>query len=165
MPPITLMRTKYYQECGDWKDKMIEQIKGKDGQLVAIVLRGYFDKEGVNFFTPPESSLQLGALKHKKGTKIKPHIHKKVERTLNYTQEILHLEYGRVEAKFYQDGKVVRNCLLSAGDTIILLKGGHGFNVLEDTKMIEVKQGPYLSPAEDKELLEIEEEYQDEKNY
>ena len=59
---------------------------------------------------------------------------------------------------FYEN--IIRICSGNRqGDTIILLAGGHGFNILEDTKMIEVKQGPYLSQAEDKVLLEIKEEY------
>ena len=96
----------------------------------------------------------MGILKHKEGSIIKPHRHKEMPRTINYTQEVLHIEYGRVEAVFYQNGQVIKECLLFEGDTIILLTGGHGFNILEDTKMIEVKQGPYLSQTEDKEIIE-----------
>ncbi len=33
--------------------------------------------------------------------------------------------------------------ILCSGDIILLSKGGHGFEVLEDIEMIEVKQGPY----------------------
>ena len=84
--------------------------------------------------------------------------HKEKPRTINYTQEVLHLEYGKVEAEFYQNNQLIKKCLLFERDTIILLAGGHGFNILEDTKMIEVKQGPYLSQAEDKELLEMKKE-------
>jgi hypothetical protein len=32
---------------------------------------------------------------------------------------------------------------LRRGDVILLIKGGHGFEVLEELEMIEVKQGPY----------------------
>ena len=137
---------------------MLEYIKGKDNLLLAIIIRRGFSDEGVSFVTPPENFLQLGILNHKEGSKIKPHLHKEKLRTINYTQEVLHLEYGKVETEFYQNNQVIKKCLLFSGDTIILLAGGHGFNILEDTKMIEIKQGPYLSQAEDKELLEIKEE-------
>ncbi len=133
---------------------MLEYIKEKDNMLLAIIIRQGFSSQGVSFVTSPENFLQLGILNHKEGSKIKPHLHKEKPRTINYIQEVLHLEYGKVEAEFYQNNQVIKKSLLFSGDTIILLAGGHGFNILEDTKMIEVKQGPYLSHAEDKELLE-----------
>ena len=138
---------------------LLEYIKGKDGELLALIIRRGFSDEGVNFVTSPENFLQVGILNHQQGSKIKPHQHKEKPKTINYTQEVLHLEYGKVEAVFYQNNQAIKKCLLFEGDTIILLGGGHGFNILEDTKMIEIKQGPYLSQAEDKVLLEIKEEY------
>jgi len=138
---------------------MLEYIKGKDEEVLAIVIRRDFSEEGISFVTSPENYLQVGILNHKEGSKIKPHRHKEIPRTINYTQEVLHLEYGKAEAVFYQNGQVIKKALLFSGDTIILLAGGHGFKILEDTKMIEVKQGPYLSQAEDKELIESKEEF------
>jgi len=138
---------------------MLEYIKGKDDLLLAMIIRQDFSGEGVNFVTSPENYLQVGILNHKEGSKIKPHRHKEIPRTINYTQEVLHIEYGKMEAVFYQNGQVIKKALLFSGDTIILLTGGHGFKILEDTKMIEVKQGPYLSHAEDKELIESKEEF------
>jgi len=59
------------------------------------------------------------------------------------------------EAEFYErSGKKVGSAILNSGDTILLLRGGHGFNILEDSKIIEVKQGPYYGVEEDKQLLE-----------
>ena len=135
---------------------MLEYIKGKKEEVLAIIIRQGFSKEGVSFITPPENFLQVGILKHKEGSKIKPHQHKEKLRTINYTQEVLHLEYGKVEVELFQNNQVIKKPLLLSGDTIILLEGGHGFNILEDTKMIEVKQGPYLSQAEDKEFVRNE---------
>jgi hypothetical protein len=39
--------------------------------------------------------------------------------------------------------------VLKAGDVILLCSGGHGFEVLEEIEMIEIKQGPY-SGVDDK---------------
>ena len=133
---------------------MLEYIKGKDELLLAVVIRQGFSDEGVNFVTSPENYLQVGILNHKEGSIIKPHRHKEMPRTINYTQEVLHIEYGKMEVDFYQNNQLIKKALLFEGDTIILLAGGHGFNILEDTKMIEVKQGPYLSQTEDKEIIE-----------
>ena len=33
---------------------------------------------------------------------------------------------------------------LRAGDVILIAAGGHGFRMLEDTVLLEVKQGPYV---------------------
>ena len=39
----------------------------------------------------------------------------------------------------------VSDLKLHAGDIILLLSGGHGFTILEDsTTIVEIKQGPYL---------------------
>ncbi len=136
---------------------MIEKVIHQNEEL-AIIIRYNFNKEGVNFVTSESCTLQVGVLCHKKGKIIKPHIHKNITRTVNKVVEVLCLEEGKVDVAFYIKNKLVNSCTLNKGDTIILLEGGHGFNILEDTKMIEVKQGPYLSQAEDKELLEMKEE-------
>lgn len=129
---------------------MIEKV-GRGGKLFAIILRSGFEKEGVNFFTPEDNPLQLGLLKHKRGTKIKPHIHKNA-------QEVLHMQRGKMEVFFYsENGKKIKNVILNAGDTILLLSGGHGFNIQEDSKIVEVKQGPYLGVERDKEYFDVKE--------
>jgi hypothetical protein len=132
---------------------MIEKIE-RGSKVFALILRGNYEPEGVNFVTSEDNPLQLGILKHRQGSKIKPHIHKSFPRTINEVQEVLHIVYGQVEVEFYGNaGKKVVSAILSSGDTILLLSGGHGFNILEDCKIIEVKQGPYLGFKEDKEFL------------
>lgn len=129
---------------------MIEKV-AHGGKLFAIILRSGFEKEGVNFFTPGDNPLQLGLLKHKRGTKIRPHIHK-------HAQEVLHMQRGKIEVVFYsKKGEKIKNVILNAGDTILLLGGGHGFNIQEDSKIVEVKQGPYLGVEKDKEYFEVKE--------
>lgn len=133
---------------------MVEKIE-YEGMTFAIVLRKDYDEDGVNFITSEDEPIQLGILKHERGTKIKPHTHKNQPRTITEVQEVLHVDYGKVEAEFYEsNGRKVAATILHSGDTILLLRGGHGFNILEDSKMIEVKQGPYYGIEEDKRLLE-----------
>ena len=125
-----------------------------NGQIFALIMRQNYEPEGVNFITTEDNPLQLGVLKHQKGSKIKPHIHRSSSRTVNEIQEVLHIAYGKVEAEFYESaGKKVGSTILNSGDTILLLSGGHGFNILEDSKIIEVKQGPYRGVEEDKERI------------
>lgn len=128
---------------------MIERVE-YHGELLALIIRCEFSPVGVNFLTKEDNYLQVGVFEHDKGKMIKPHYHKEITRSINITQEVLHLEYGKIEAFFFSGSKEVAKSVLFSGDTIILINGGHGFKVLEDTKMIEVKQGPYISPEKDK---------------
>ncbi len=129
---------------------MIDKIEW-EGRIFALILRQDYEPEGVNFVTSEDSPLQLGILKHQRGHKIKPHIHKSSPKTINEVYEVLHIAYGKVEAEFYESaGEKIGGTVLNSGDTILLISGGHGFNILEDSKIIEVKQGPYHGIEEDK---------------
>lgn len=134
---------------------MIEKIEWQ-GRTLALIVRASFDKEGINFVTPEDSDLQVGVLKHPQGFKIKPHVHTASSRVINSIQEVLHVEYGRVGVDFYDaDGGRVKSAIINMGDTILLMAGGHGFDILDDCRIIEVKQGPYEGMEQDKKLLEI----------
>ncbi len=129
---------------------MVERIEW-DGELLALVIRDKYGTDGVNFVTSPESPLQLGVIQHKTGVKIKPHIHRDHARTIEKLQEVLHIDSGEVEAEFFDGkGNRVARAVLETGDTILLVSGGHGFNILKDSRIIEVKQGPYFGTSEDK---------------
>ena len=125
------------------KDRFLEYIYHKD-ILLATILRTKYNKEGIQFFTPAEFSQQLGYMNRPKGYKIQPHIHHKIERTINYTQEVLFIKNGLIRVDFYKDDKTyLKSKLLANGDVILLSSGGHGFEMLEDSEIIEVKQGPF----------------------
>ena len=81
---------------------------------------------------------------HKKGHKVKPHMHNRVERKVSYTFEVLFIKSGKVRVDFYNSNKTfLKSDILNSGDVILLAFGAHGFEMLEDAEMIEVKQGPY----------------------
>ena len=136
---------------------MIEEIQW-EGRVLALILRKDVEPEGVRFFTREENSLQLGILQHKGGLEIRTHIHRNHAKIIEDVQEILHVEYGKIEANFYSDsGKRIGSKILNPGDTILLISGGHGFKILEDSRIIEVKQGPYPGGQGDKVPLETSE--------
>ena len=113
-------------------------------KLLAIILRTTFKKEGIDFFTPPDFSQQLGYMNRPKGYKIQPHIHQKIERKIQFTQEVLFIKKGLVRVDFYKSDKTyLISKLLKQGDVILLSSGGHGFEMLENSEIIEVKQGPF----------------------
>jgi mannose-6-phosphate isomerase-like protein (cupin superfamily) len=121
----------------------IEVISDKQ-ETLAIIIRKDFTTEGIKFFTPDDFSQQLAYMHHKTGKKIKPHVHNAVKREVHFTQEVLFLKKGRLRVDiFSKDQSYLSTHTLGAGDVILLAGGGHGFEVLEDIEMIEVKQGPY----------------------
>lgn len=124
------------------------------GQVVAVVLRDALASPGVNFYSPEDFPFQMGVLVHAKATRIRPHLHTHNERTIHTCQEMLHVVRGRVQVDLYNDdGEYLDVVELSAGDTILLASGGHGLHILEDTKIVEVKQGPYLGVEKEKTFL------------
>lgn len=134
-------------------------------QLLAVIIPGSFSEPGVHFFTPDDLSQQLAYMRHSVGKEIPPHVHNPVHREVKLTQEVLFIKRGRLRVDFYDDDRVyLESRVLETGDTILLAGGGHGFEVLEELEMIEVKQGPYTGDrdktrfeAVDKKLLRVSE--------
>lgn len=127
---------------------MIEQIIHVN-QLLAIIIHHDFSKPGIHFCTPDDFSQQLAYMNHPVGKVIPPHVHNPVQRSVSYTLEVLFLKRGKLRVDFYDDEhNYLESRILEAGDTILLASGGHGFEVLEEIEMIEVKQGPYAGEAD-----------------
>lgn len=123
-------------------------------ELICIIVRHSFKANQITFFTEDDTPQQLGYLPHKKGNIIKPHTHKILKREVLHTNEVLFIKKGKVKVNLYNnDQEFIGNEILETGDTIHLSSGGHGFEILEDTVMIEVKQGPYLG-VDDKERFQ-----------
>ena len=121
---------------------MIEQIIN-DNKLLSVIIRTNYKSEGINFFTPDEFSQQL-AYMNRANYVIPPHVHNTVQRDVHFTQEVLFIKSGKVRVDFYDDNKVyLESRVLHQGDVVLLAFGGHGFEMLEDSEIIEVKQGPY----------------------
>jgi len=127
----------------------------RDGNnIIAIIIRSNYQEGGIRFVTPEDFSQQLAYMKRPTGYQIDPHIHRKVHRNVQFTQEVLFVKRGKVRIDFYRNNKAYfESEILSAGDVILLASGGHGFTMLEETEMIEVKQGPYAGIG-DKERFE-----------
>ena len=134
--------------------KDYEEIKN-NADLIAIILRASYTSKETTFFSLSEFSQQLGYIVYKKGGVIKSHFHKENHRKIMLTQEVLFIKKGKVRVMLYTaDQAYITSRDLNAGDTIFLCSGGHGFEMLEDAEMIEVKQGPYSGKENDKVLFE-----------
>lgn len=127
---------------------MIEHICS-DGRILAILLRASHKGEGIEFFTPDEFSQQLAYMNRPLGYVIQPHVHNSVPRQVQFTKEVLFIKSGKVRVDFYDEEQAyLESRILNPGDFILLAFGGHGFEMLEDSEMIEVKQGPYAGDAD-----------------
>jgi hypothetical protein len=129
----------------------LEKIFFKE-ELIAQIIRTQFQPLKTTFFSDTEYSQQLGLIVYGKNGTIKPHRHKPLERSIHITQEVLVIRQGRVIVDFYTDDKTfITHRELGTGDILFLCSGAHGFRFLEDTQMIEIKQGPYSGKENDKE--------------
>ncbi|KKM84497.1 hypothetical protein LCGC14_1298570 [marine sediment metagenome] len=122
---------------------MIERILNADKELALIIRRSY-QKNGIEFFTPNTYSQQIGYMNRPAGYIIPPHVHNPVTRKVDFTKEVLFIKSGKLRVDFYSDEQTyLESRVLYEGDVILLAFGGHGFEMLEKSEIIEVKQGPY----------------------
>lgn len=127
---------------------MIENIIF-DGKLLAIIVSDKFDAEGIQFFTQSDDGLQLGYMKRPTNYVISPHIHNYLPRNVDYSTEVLIVKSGLVKVDFYDDNCILRDSrLLYPGYLILLRSGGHGFTMIQESEIYEVKQGPYMGESD-----------------
>ena len=126
----------------------VEQIQ--DGEVsLAWIFHHEYEPAWTEFPTPDDFSLQVGYVVYPAGGEIAAHRHRPLERRVHRTAEVLLVKKGRALADLYsEDDRLVVTRELREGDVLLLLSGGHGFRMLEDTVFVEVKQGPYLGDDE-----------------
>jgi len=124
-----------------------------EGCVLAYVIRGAMAPERTVFPTPPELELQVGFVVYQAGGVIPPHRHVPITRSIERTCEVIVVRKGRCEVDIYNDDRqVIATRELSTGDLIMIVSGGHGFRVLEDMILLEIKQGPYFGLGEKEQL-------------
>ena len=135
------------------------QLIRKKEKLLAMIIKNDYVCEGVDFITPDEYSQQVAYMHHPACKVIDAHVHNLVHRNIVLTQEVLFIKKGKLRVDFYDDYEdYLESVILEAGDVILLVSGGHGFKILEETEMIEVKQGPYSGEADKKRFTGIVED-------
>lgn len=122
----------------------IEHIYNGD-EVLSIIIRNDYHAAGITFITPDDYPHQLGYMNREKDYVIIPHVHNRVERKIDFTQETLVVKSGIVRVDFYtQEMEYLESRMIYKGDIILLAAGGHGFKVVQSAEMIEIKQGPYV---------------------
>lgn len=132
----------------------VEKIKKENGELLAILIRKDSQTDELNFITPKDFSLQVGIHNKDKGSVIHAHKHKPYEKPIKIdSQEIFYVEYGKLQVDIFDKAnKPFKSVLMEQGD-LIILNSGHGIKFLEESRMIEVKQGPYRGREAEKEYI------------
>jgi len=142
----------------------IEQFSN-NGILLGMVIREDYKNEGINFFTEESMPLQLGYMNREKGYKIQPHTHNHTFCGTLPVHEILFIKSGKVLVQFFlENDDFFTETILEKGDIILLATGGHSFEMLEESEIFEVKQGPYLG-IKDKVMIEPTQSPLLQKNY
>lgn len=137
---------------------MIEKIKYKK-KLFALIVRGRYRKnKGISFFTDNKAIQQFGYMNHKTNHIIKPHLHKRQTRKLLHTSEVILILKGVLRVDFYNNKKIyLFSKFLREKDIIMLVHGAHGFKVIKNVQMLEIKQGPYINKLDKVKFDEINE--------
>lgn len=113
-------------------------------QLLSVIIRDNYHAEGITFITPDDFPHQLGYMNREKDYVIVPHVHNKVSRNVDFTQETLIIKSGVVRVDFYtQNQEYLESRIVYKGDIILLAAGGHGFKMIQPAEIVEIKQGPY----------------------
>ena len=138
----------------------IVHIKDRNDQILAMIIKNEYSCDGINFITPNDYSQQMAYMHHEKGHIIVPHVHNEVKREIYYTKEVLVIKKGKLRCDFFSDERqYIKSVMLNSGDIILLVSGGHGFECIEETSMVEIKQGPYAGDADktrfDAEITEL----------
>ena len=133
----------------------IKEVKEGDSGLARYIPAREAGRDGLNFFSPDEDYVQVGSWCYEKGKQLSAHQHNRVERMVPWTQEVLYIRQGRVRVKIYNSqSELVDQWDAVSGDIVILLRGGHGYEILEnDTQILEVKNGPYVGAEKDRRRL------------
>lgn len=115
-------------------------------KMIALVIKANHSNQGINFLTQDEDFMQVAYMGHPAGHDIVPHYHNRIPRNVDYTCETLIMRKGVMEVDLYEDQKIIYAFELREGDILTMFGGGHGFKMIEDVEMVEIKQGPYAGP-------------------
>ena len=122
------------------------KIIQKDGLKYALHFNFDNAKESKNFITDHSDPFQVGVFNLKKNENIERHVHNEIEREVKTTSEALIVLNGKIKVSFYDQSnlELVDHVIVVGGELLLMLNGGHSLEILEDSKFLEVKQGPYI---------------------
>jgi mannose-6-phosphate isomerase-like protein (cupin superfamily) len=144
-------------DCFDYSNQhspvsAIHTIQANGRTLALIGKRSRVD--GIQFVTQPSDPFQVGIMERKKGYRVEAHRHPDRPITVESVSEFFFIESGKVRLTIFDDAwNAVASEVVDVGEFALILSGGHSVEFLEDTRMHEVKQGPYPGDKVSKEFL------------
>ncbi|MCA9370870.1 MAG: hypothetical protein KC680_02840 [Candidatus Peregrinibacteria bacterium] len=131
---------------------MKEQTIEAGGIVYAKIFRADEDLEdAVHFFTEDADPLQVGIFERAEGYDVVPHKHNPRELSLEYPGEFLWIQSGEVQVTIFDDDwTTIDTLIVNGGECLVIMKGGHEMKMLKPTRLLEVKQGPYIGRENDK---------------
>ncbi|MGE4553723.1 MAG: hypothetical protein AB7D57_11460 [Desulfovibrionaceae bacterium] len=128
---------------------MVDRFVRQGREYVVVVRAGHVPAGGIEFFTPPDYSQQMGAMLRPAGHVIPAHVHNETHREVTRTCEALFVRRGRVRTDVYDEaGAYLGGLDLGPGDVALFVRGGHGFTMLEESDIVEIKQGPHVGDSD-----------------
>ena len=125
-------------------DENLKYFYNPNGTLLAILISSDFRSDNIKFLTSDDQFQQVAYMSHKQGHIIVPHYHNIIERKVSLTCETLIIKKGILKVSLFDNKNPLCSFDIKSGDILTLLSGGHGFEVIEDVEMVEIKQGPFL---------------------
>lgn len=134
---------------------MVTKIIEKNGVIFVKKISLDNIKEGLSFCSNDEDFIQVGTWNYEKGRYLAAHNHNIVERKINRTNEVIIILDGKLKIDIYDENdEKIAELEAKKNDLLIMINGGHGYHILEDnTKVIEIKNGPYLGAEKDRRRL------------
>ena len=134
--------------------KGIEPILYK-GEKVACVYRKDIVVSDIKFLTTPDNLFQIGIHDRKDQVQLPAHTHNVPSPiTINQIQEVLFVMKGKIRVTMLTEtSAVISKKLLIAGDAILLISQAHQVEFLGNTRVFEIKQGPYPGDGHAKHFL------------
>tara|TARA_B100000902_G_scaffold59643_1_gene66737 strand:- start:19367 stop:19783 length:417 start_codon:yes stop_codon:yes gene_type:complete len=121
-----------------------KKINDKNGNLLAIIINSNLEEGKKKFHTSNDLNFQIGTFNLNENDTLERHIHHKNIRTVEYTSEALVILEGKLIVSIFDEKKsFISSHTLTKGHVALFLIGGHSFKIDEDTKFIEIKQGPF----------------------
>ena len=112
--------------------------------------------EGLDFLTNDDSFVQVGTWKYEKGKILDAHYHNTFERKSYITQEVVLVLEGTIICNLYTtDGEFIASEEIKQNQLIIQFLGVHEYEIMDNSKVLEIKNGPYFGPDKDRTRVNI----------
>ena len=129
----------------------IRKIHDREGTLLAYWIPADFP-EGLSAYSDESDFIQVLTWRYPAEKLLQAHSHNDVDRSALRTQEAVIVMSGKLRANIFDDHRRPISTLeVGEGECMVFLAGGHGYEILaDDTRIYEIKNGPFLGVEKDK---------------